>query len=139
MEIYNTTTKEIDVLEHRFNNNNIADLIADDPNITVSDAGIRQASEDTIDLWKTWLAEDEKYESLVEAAKSELESDEIYDLDEEILRASLGIEFDDQPKILAKTVENFMNEYGFDLTYRDYLIAGFRVDVGFSRREVSVA
>jgi hypothetical protein len=138
MEIYNTTTKEIDVLEHRFHSN-VGDLIADDPNITVSDAGIRQASQDTIDFWKTWLAEDEKYESLVEAAKSELESDEIYDLDEEILRASLGIEFNDQPKILAETVENFMNEYGFDLTCRDYLIAGFRVDVGFSRREVSVA
>ena len=131
MEIYNTTTKRTDTLTHRFNNN-VGDLIADDPNITVNpETQKREASQDTIDFWILWLGADEDYHWLYEAAKDELECDEILRLDDELLESSLGIEFNDQGTIQIRVIESFLKELGFDLTHDEYPF--------FKRREVSVA
>lgn len=118
MNIYNTTTNEIVELTYAPAGCDCPrDLSADDDNIVYNAyEGRYEADAETIEWWAAWIAAKEEADSLVAAAREEIDSETV----DEAINDMCHVEFGDQPAATKKAIIDLAAEQGFEVkTYSD--------------------
>jgi hypothetical protein len=117
MKILNTTTGKIEELTHDgYDCDCVPDLVAADNAITWNDEfEVRQADEDSIDWWRTYLAADEEFMAVKAELRAELDEDDREQLETDLENA-MGCDMESQPAAGMAVLKEWAAQNGIELT-----------------------
>lgn len=121
MQIYNTTTNEVETLVYAPNGCDcLADLAAGDQTIKWSEEHeMKAAPAESIKWWSDWIADQEDADTIIEAAKSDLDPEKVRRTLEDI-----GCDLEDQPRLQRAAILALAEEEGLELRrYEDGSVA----------------
>lgn len=125
MKILNTTTGKLEELIYAPTGSDcLSDLTADDSTITYNrQKRIHEADAESISWWRTWIAEQEQLDALLQAVKDDLDADSVEAIRTEVEQAQL-CDMEDQPRAGKAAIMAWLNANSYSVkTYADGSIA----------------